>query len=114
MVLIITIFKHSIEEEAWKKVDLKLYYGNIYMISSQRCRVVCLERGGSEKFKMKIYVYLPVVEWVALVRISLETYIFILNYSLPPRSEQLIGAHANEIKHDHSPVVIFVLDPRYD
>ena len=24
------------------------------------------------------------------------------------------GALANEIKHDHSPVVIVVLDPRYD
>ena len=29
-------------------------------------------------------------------------------------SEQLSGAHANEIKHDYSPVVIVVLDPKYD
>ena len=29
----------------------------------------------------------------------------------PPRSEQVSGAHVNEIKHDHSPVVIVVLDP---
>ena len=29
-------------------------------------------------------------------------------------SEQLSGSHANEIKHDHSPVVIVVLDQRYD
>ena len=36
------------------------------------------------------------------------------NFSLPPRSEQVSGAHANEVKHDHSPVVIVVLDPRYD
>ena len=44
----------------------------------------------------------------------LETYIFILNFSLPPRSEQVNGAVANEIKHVHSPEVIVVLDPRYD
>ena len=39
---------------------------------------------------------------------------FILNFSLPPRSEQVNGAVANEIKHVHSPEVIVVLDPRYD
>ena len=50
----------------------------------------------------------------AWVRIPLETYIFILNFSLPPRSEQVNGAVANEIKHVHSPEVIVVLDPRYD
>ena len=48
------------------------------------------------------------------VRIPLETYIFILNFSLPPRSEQVNGANANEIKHVNSPEVIVVLDPRYD
>ena len=48
------------------------------------------------------------------VRIPLETYIFILNFSLPPRSEQVNGAVANEIKHVHSLKVIVVLDPRYD
>ena len=48
------------------------------------------------------------------VRIPLETYIFILNFSLPPRSEQVNGAVANEIKHVLSPEVIVVLDPRYD
>ena len=48
------------------------------------------------------------------VRIPLETYIFILNFSLRPRSEQVNGAVANEIKHVHSPEVIVVLDPRYD
>ena len=42
------------------------------------------------------------------------TYIFILNFSLPPRSEQVSGANVNEIKHDHSNVVIVVLDSRYD
>ena len=47
-------------------------------------------------------------------RIPLETYIFILNFSLPPRSEQVSRVHVNEIKHDQSPVVIVVLDPRYD
>ena len=47
-------------------------------------------------------------------RIPLETYIFILKFSLPPRSEQANGAVANEIKHVHSPEVIVVLDPRYD
>ena len=48
------------------------------------------------------------------VRIPLETYIFILNFSLPLRSEQVNGAVANEIKHVHSPEVIVVLDPTYD
>ena len=48
------------------------------------------------------------------VRIPLETYIFILNFSLPPRSKQVNGAVANEIKRVHSPEVIVVLDPRYD
>ena len=47
------------------------------------------------------------------IRIPLETYIFILNFSLPPRSEQVNGAVANEIKHVHSPEVMVVLDPRY-
>ena len=41
-------------------------------------------------------------------------HIFILNFSLPPRSEQVNGAVANEIKHVHSPEVIVVLDHRYD
>ena len=43
-----------------------------------------------------------------------DIYIFILNFSLPPRSEQVNGAVANEIKHVHSPEVIVVLDHRYD
>ena len=45
-----------------------------------------------------------------------DTRIFsnILNFSLPSSSLQLMGAHANEIKHDHSPVVIVVLDLRYE
>ena len=40
--------------------------------------------------------------------------IFILNFSLPFRSEVLSGPNANEIKHDHSLAVIVVLDPKYD
>ena len=51
---------------------------------------------------------------VAWVRIPLEIYIFILNFSLPTRFEQPSGAHANEIKHDRSPDVIVVLDSRCD
>ena len=51
---------------------------------------------------------------VVWVRIPLEAYVFILNFSLPLRSEQVSGAHVNEIKHDHSPVVIVILDSRYD
>ena len=51
---------------------------------------------------------------VVWVEIPLETFIFILNFSLLPRSEQVNGAVANEIKHDHSPGVIVVLDPRHD
>ena len=51
---------------------------------------------------------------VVWVRIPLETYIFILNFSLPPRSEPVSEARVNEFKHDRSPVVIVVLDSRYD
>ena len=39
---------------------------------------------------------------------------FHFEFSLPPRSEQVNGAVANEIKHVHSPEVIVVLDSRYD
>ena len=49
---------------------------------------------------------------MALARIPLDTYIFIMIFSLPPRSKQRSGAHVNEIKHDHSPVVMVVLDPQ--
>ena len=59
------------------------------------------------------YKYTKYTGGVARVRIPLGTYTFILNFSLSPLSEQLSGAHANEIKHRHSPVVIVVLDPRY-
>ena len=48
------------------------------------------------------------------VRIPRETYIFMLNFSLPPRSKQLSVAYENEIKHDHSSLVKIILDPRYD
>ena len=41
-------------------------------------------------------------------------HIFILYFSIAAFTEQLSGSHANEIKHDHSHVVIVVLDPRYD
>ena len=40
--------------------------------------------------------------------------IFILNFSLASRSSQLGGAHANEIKHGHSPAGYVVLDHIYD
>ena len=39
---------------------------------------------------------------------------FYFEFSLPLSSDQLSGAHAIEIKHGHSPVVIVVVDPRYD
>ena len=35
-------------------------------------------------------------------------------FSHPLRFEQVSGDHVNEIKNDHSPVVIVVLDSRYD
>ena len=40
--------------------------------------------------------------------------IFHFELFLQSRYEQLSEAYANEIKHDHSFVVIVVLDPRYD
>ena len=46
------------------------------------------------------------------VRIPLETYIFVLNFSLPPRSEQVNGSVANEIKDVHSPEVIVDFRPQ--
>ena len=39
---------------------------------------------------------------------------FRFEFFAPPRSEQVNGAVANEIKHVHSPEVIVVLDPIYD
>ena len=51
---------------------------------------------------------------VVWVRIPLETYTFILKFLLPIRSVQVNGADANEIKHNHSPIVIVVLDYSYD
>ena len=58
----------------------------------------------------------PVMEWRGMGSNPAWdiNYIFILIFSLPPRAEQLSGAHENEIKQDHSPVVIVVLNPRYD
>ena len=38
-----------------------------------------------------------------VVQIQLETYIFILNFSLPSCSSQLGEARTNEIKHDIHP-----------
>ena len=37
---------------------------------------------------------------------------FHLNFSIPACSGQLSRSHANEIKHDHSPVVIVVFRPQ--
>ena len=65
----------------------------------------------AERSKALTFLSLTGVVWV---QIPLETYIFILNFSLNPRSEQVNGAHVNEIKHVHSPVVIVVLDYRYN
>ena len=45
-----------------------------------------------------------------LVRYLADTSIFILNFRFPPL--QISRAVANEIKHDHSPVIIVVLDPQ--
>ena len=39
---------------------------------------------------------------------------YILNFSFVSRPPHLGRAHANEIKHDHLPVVYVVLDPRHD
>ena len=57
---------------------------------------------------------IPLGTFSILLRIPLRTHLFILNFLLPSRSEQVSGARVNEIKHDHSPVVKFVLDSRYD
>ena len=54
----------------------------------------------------------PVVAWRGFE--SRWKNIFILNFSLPPRSEQVSGTHINETKRDNSRVVIVVLDTRYD
>ena len=37
--------------------------------------------------------------------------IYLFMFLLPSRYDQLSGANENEIKHDHSPVVIAVLTP---
>ena len=65
----------------------------------------------AERSKVLTFLSWTGVVWV---RIPLETYIFILNFSLPLPFEKVNGAVANEIKHDHLPEVIVVLDTRYD
>ena len=44
---------------------------------------------------------------------AVDIYFFHFEFLLPPHSEQVNGAIANEIKHDHSPEVIVIVDPRY-
>ena len=56
----------------------------------------------------------PVVDWRGVGSNPAGDIYFHFEFSLPPRSEQVNGAVANEIKHVHSPEVIVVLDPRYD
>ena len=57
----------------------------------------------------------PVVNWRGVgSNPAGDIYFHFEIFSLPPRSEQVNGAVANEIKHLHSPEVIVVLDPRYD
>ena len=53
---------------------------------------------------------LTFLSWIGalLVRIPLETDIFILDFSLPLRSEQVNGADPNEIKHGHYLEVIVI------
>ena len=43
-----------------------------------------------------------------------QIYFHHFDFFAPSRFEQVSGAHANEIKHDHSPEVIVILDPKYD
>ena len=64
----------------------------------------------------KRFTALTFLSWTALVlvRIPLESYIFILIFSLPSRYEQVSRANVNEIEHGHSPVVIVVFDQRND
>ena len=73
----------------------------LHLISNQRGRVV-------------LGAYFPVVDWRGVGSNPAGNIYFHFEFSLPPRSEQVSKAHLNEIKHDHSPVVIVVLDSRYD
>ena len=73
----------------------------LHLISKQRGRAV----EGAD---------IPVVDWRGVGSNPTGNIYFDFEFSLPPRSEQVSGAHVNEIKHDHSPVVIVVSDSRYD
>ena len=52
----------------------------------------------------------------ATLGFAIDTYIYYIHFEFFACSPSLHvgGALANEIKHDHSPVVIVDLDPRYD
>ena len=50
----------------------------------------------------------------SLIRFLAETYIFILNFSLVFLPYSSAEPFQIGIKHDHSPVVIVVLDPSYE
>ena len=67
----------------------------VHLISNQRGRAV-----SSADF--------PVLEWHGMGSYPTGNIYFFI-FSLPTS-----GTHVNEIKHDHSPEVIVVLEPRYD
>ena len=55
----------------------------------------------------------PVVDWRGGGSNPAGNIYFHFEFFAPSLSEQVNGAHVNEIEHDHSPVVIVVLDSRY-
>ena len=57
---------------------------------------------------------IPVKECREWVRIPIVTYICFIKFRYLPVPNSSAEPMINEIKHDHSPVVIVVLDPRYD
>ena len=81
--------------ERQKLLSLKLNCGYKYTRPCMINRILGLSAGRGFESTLDLYIIC----------------IFILNFSPPPpRSAQLGGAQANEIKHDHSPAVIVVLD----
>ena len=71
-------------------------------------------RHQSTDYHQGVVAALPVAAWRGAGSNPAGDIYFHFEFSIPACSEQLSGSHANEIKHDHSPVVVVVLDPRYD
>ena len=68
-------------------------------------KALCLTVHPNSKKDRHLWAPMQLESEGSLVRFPPETCIFILHFSFVSRSSHFSGAHANEMKHDHSPVV---------